>query len=122
MQGEFIAVLFLARDLAHRFHLRVTGGGSYAKHKALEDFYDSLVDLADDLAEMIQGRSGIIKNIPLLENEFSGDVVPSVEKQLKWIEANRYKAVAKDDTAIQNKIDEIVGLYLSLIYKLKNLE
>lgn len=121
MIAEFIAVLFLARDIAHREHLRVSGPGSSARHVALNTFYDEIVDLADSLAESYQGRHGIIKNIPLLENEFPGAIVNSIQKQLDWIEANRYKAVAKEDTALQNIIDEIVALYLSTLYKLKNL-
>jgi hypothetical protein len=119
--GEFIAVLFLARDIAHREHLKVSGPGSYARHMALGAFYEGIVDLADSLAEAYQGRHGIIKTIPLLENEFPGAIVSSIQKQLDWIEANRYKAVSKDDTALQNIIDEIVALYLKTLYKLKNL-
>lgn len=119
--GEFIAVLFLARDIAHREHLRVSGLGSYAKHVALNDFYDGIVDLADSLAEAYQGRHGLIRDMPLLDNMFNGAIVSSIQKQLDWIEANRYKAVSKDDTALQNIIDEIVALYLSTLYKLKNL-
>lgn len=122
MIAQYIAVLFLARDIAHREHLRVTGKGSYAKHQALGAFYESIIELADSLAEAYQGRNGIIKDIPLLENEFPGDIVTSIKNQLKWLEANRYKAVTKDETALQNIIDEIVSLYLSTLYKLQNLE
>lgn len=121
MIDQFIAVLFLARDIAHREHLRVSGPGSYARHMALGSFYEGIVDLADSLAESYQGRHGIIKTIPLLENEFPGAIVNSIQKQLDWIESNRYKAVSKEDTALQNIIDEIVALYLSTLYKLKNL-
>lgn len=122
MIAQYIAVLFLARDIAHREHLRVTGKGSYAKHQALGAFYESIIELADSLAEAYQGRNGIIKDIPLLENEFPGDIVTSIKNQLKWLESNRYKAVTKDETALQNIIDEIVSLYLSTLYKLQNLE
>lgn len=122
MIAQYIAVLFLARDIAHREHLRVTGRGSYAKHQALGAFYESIIELADSLAEAYQGRNGIIKDIPLLENEFPGEIVTSIKNQLKWLEANRYKAVTKDETALQNIIDEIVSLYLSTLYKLQNLE
>lgn len=122
MIAQYIAVLFLARDIAHREHLRVTGKGSFAKHGALGAFYESVIELADSLAEAYQGRHGIIKDIPLLENEFQGDIVTSIKNQLKWLEANRYKAVTKDDTPLQNIIDEIVSLYLSTLYKLQNLE
>lgn len=121
MIDQFIAVLFLARDIAHREHLRVSGAGSFAKHMALGDFYNEVIDLADTLTEAYQGRHGIIKNIPLLENEFQGEIVASMQKQLKWLESNRFKAVEKDDTALQNIIDEIVALYLKTLYKLKNL-
>jgi len=122
MIAQYIAVLFLARDIAHREHLRVTGKGSFAKHQALGAFYEYVIELADSLAEAYQGRHGIIKDIPLLENEFQGDIVTSIKNQLKWLEANRYKAVTKDDTPLQNIIDEIVSLYLSTLYKLQNLE
>lgn len=35
MIGRLVATMFLAREYAHRAHLRVTGPGSYAKHVAL---------------------------------------------------------------------------------------
>jgi len=122
MIGQFIAVLFLARDIAHREHLRVSGRGSYAKHQALGAFYEEVIGLADSLAEAYQGRHGIIKNIAFLDNEFPGEIVTSLKNQLKYLEANRYKAVQREETALNNIIDEIVVLYLSTLYKLENLE
>lgn len=121
MIGQFIALLFLARDLAHREHLRVRGPGSYARHMALGEFYAGVIGLADTLAESYQGRFGIIEEIPLLENEYQGSIIEILEQQLQWLEANRYKAVPKEDSAIQNVIDEVVNQYLSTLYKLKNL-
>lgn len=38
------------------------------------------------------------------------------------IEKLRYSAVEKTDTTIQNLIDEAVALYLSTLYKLRNLK
>ena len=121
MIGELIALLFLSRDVAHREHLKVSGPGSYAAHVALGSFYDSIVDLADSLAEAYQGRNGIIKDIPYLDAD-KGEVISVLEQHLKWVEDNRFEAVPKEDTALQNIIDEIVGLYLSTLYKLKNLK
>lgn len=121
MIGQFIALLFLARDLAHREHFRVTGPGSDAKHRALGEFYTNIIPLADTLVEAYQGRNRIIKDMPLLENEYGDDIVVVLERQLAWLEGNRYKAVRKEDTALQNMIDEIVGQYLSTLYRLKNL-
>lgn len=122
MIGQFIALLFLARDLTHREHLRVTGPGSFAKHMALGEFYPAIVELADKLAEAYQGRSGIIEDMPLLENEYGDEIVGVLERHVDWIKTNRYTAVPRDDSTIQNIIDEIVGQYLSTLYKLKFLQ
>jgi hypothetical protein len=122
MIGQLIGLLFLARDVAHREHLRVSGPGSYAKHMALGEFYPAIIELADSVAEAYQGRKGIIEDIPFLENEYGNDIVVVLERQLVWIEANRYNAVPREDTSIQNIIDEVVGQYLSTLYKLKNLQ
>lgn len=121
MIGRLIAVLFLSRDLAHREHLRTK---SFAQHEALGTFYTEIVDLADSLAEAYQGRHGIIDDIPLLKDEGmkSADPVAMLEKHLSWVEKTRYTAVEKSDTALQNIIDEVVSLYLSTLYKLKNLK
>jgi hypothetical protein len=100
----------------------VSGRGSYAKHQALGAFYEEVIGLADSLAEAYQGRHGIIKNIAFLDNEFPGEIVTSLKNQLKYLEANRYKAVQREETALNNIIDEIVVLYLSTLYKLENLE
>ena len=44
--ADFVGALFLARDVAHSVHLNTR---SYAKHKALNEFYDEIIDLADGL-------------------------------------------------------------------------
>jgi DNA-binding ferritin-like protein len=41
----------------HKLHLKVTGDGSYAAHKALGDFYDGLHGHADTLVEGYQGTA-----------------------------------------------------------------
>ena len=119
MIGRLIALLFLGREIAHREHLRTK---SYAQHMALNTFYEGVVEIADSIAEAYQGRNGIIDNIPYLTAESANDIAGTLEKQLAAIEKLRYTAVAKDETAIQNLIDEAVALYLSTIYKLRNLK
>jgi hypothetical protein len=119
MIGRLIALLFLGREIAHREHLRTK---SYAQHMALNAFYEGVVDKADSIAEAYQGRHGIIDSIPMLTETAGSDIVTTLEKQLAAIEKLRYTAVSKDDTAIQNLIDEAVELYLSTLYKLKNLK
>ena len=115
MIGQLIAVLFLGRDLAHREHLRTQ---SFAQHQALGEFYPAVVELADSLVEAYQGCELELIDIPLLDNEFPGEIEESMKAQRDWIKANRGKAVKKEDTQLHNIIDEIVALYDRTIYKL----
>ena len=116
--ADFVGHLFLARDVAHSVHLNTR---SYAKHKALGSFYDKVVDLADDFAEAYQGRHGLMGPISLMSAKKNGNIIEFLEDSLSEIEANRYKVCEEKDSAIQNIIDEIVALYLSVLYKLKHL-
>ena len=50
-----VTELMNAATSFHKLHLKVTGTGSYAAHKALNDLYDALPEHADDLAEGFQG-------------------------------------------------------------------
>jgi len=114
--ADLIGHLFLARDVTHSVHLNTR---SYAKHKALGKFYDSVIDLADNLAEAYQGRHGLIGPITLHSAKKTGNVVEFLEDSLNEVEKLRYEVCDKSDTAIQNIIDEIIGLYLSTLYKLR---
>ena len=114
--NDFVGMLFLARDVTHSVHLNTR---SFAKHSALGTFYDEIVDLADKFAETYQGKYGLIGPISLMSAKKTSNVVEFLQDQIDEIEQIRYKVVDKDCTALQNIIDEIVGLYLSTLYKLK---
>jgi len=114
--NDLVGLLFLGRDVAHSVHLNTR---SFAKHRALNEFYDSVVGLADSFAETYQGRNGLIGQIKLQPVKQKGDIVAFLEGQLKEIEAGRYEVCPKEDSALQNIIDEIVGLYLTTLYRLK---
>ena len=114
--ADFVGTLFLARDVAHSVHLNTR---SFAKHSALNEFYDSIVDLADKFAEAYQGRHGLIGPISLMSAKKTGNIIEFLEDSLKDVESMRYEVCEKTDTALQNIIDEIVGQYLSTLYKLK---
>ena len=112
----FVGHLFLARDVAHSAHLNTR---SYAKHQALGAFYDGVIELADKFAEAYQGRHGLIGPISLQSATKTNSVLEFLEDSLKTLESMRYEVCDKSDTPLQNIIDEIVGLYLSTLYKLK---
>lgn len=121
MVGQLVATMFLAREFAHRAHLRVTGPGSYSKHVALGEFYNEIIENADSITEAYQGRHDILIDIPYLPMPDEEDPVKMLEKLLDDIEKLRYDAVDKKDTAIQNLIDTAVETFLSTLYKLRRL-
>ena len=114
--AEFVGIMFLARDVTHSVHLNTR---SYAKHKALGGFYEDVIELADDLAEAYQGRHGLIGPISLMSAKKTGNIIEFLQDSLADVEKMRYEVCDKADTALQNIIDEIVGLYLSTLYKLR---
>ena len=114
--ADFVGMLFLARDVAHSVHLNTR---SYSKHKALGKFYDEVIDLADKFAEAYQGRHGLIGPISLMSAGKTSNILAFMQDQVEQIEKIRYEVCDKAETPLQNIIDEIIGLYLSTIYKLK---
>jgi hypothetical protein len=116
---NLIATLFLAREIAHREHLRTR---SLSVHMALGSFYEGIVGHADAIAEAFQGRfDGVLGEIPMLVNTVNGTIVEVLQSHVEWIAANRYQAVDQAETAIHNRIDEAVALYLDTLYKLRRL-
>ena len=113
---KFIGMLFLARDVTHSVHLNTR---SYAKHVALQGFYEGIIPLADSLAEAYQGRHGLIGPITLHSAKKTNNVVEFLQDQLDEIESMRYEVIDRKDSALQNIVDEIVNLYLSTLYKLR---
>lgn len=114
--ADFVGMLFLARDVTHSVHLNTR---SYAKHKALQKFYEGIVDLADTFAETYQGRHGLIGGIALHSAKKTSNVTEFLQDQLDEIEKCRDEVADAKDTALQNIIDEIVALYLQTLYKLR---
>ena len=117
MKGaDFVGLFFLARDVTHSVHLNTR---SYSKHKALQKFYENIIDLADSFAETYQGRYGLLGPISLMSAKKTSNVVEFLENQLAEIESVRYDVCDKEDTPLQNLIDGIIELYLSTLYKLR---
>lgn len=114
--ADFVGMLFLARDVAHSVHLNTR---SFSKHTALGTFYDEIVDLADKFAEAYQGKHGLIGPISLMNARKTSNITEFLQDQVDEIEKVRYEVCDKTETALQNIIDEIVGLYLSTLYKLR---
>jgi hypothetical protein len=114
---QFMGLLFASRDYAHKAHLATE---SYAEHKALNSFYDDIVDLADDLAEAWMGRNEQkVGEIPSI-NAPKGEPLMVFKRLLEVVQDSR--DFVADDSVLSNIMDEIEALYSSTIYKLKFLK
>jgi len=113
---NFMGMLFLARDVTHSVHLNTR---SYSKHKALQKFYENIIGLADAYAEAYQGRKGLIGPVTLSSADKTANVVEFLAGQLEEIEANRYIFCDKEDSTLQQLVDNIIELYLTTLYRLK---
>ena len=116
--GEFIQKSFHVRTSAHNMHLNTT---SYAKHVALNDFYDEIIDLVDSYAEGYQGKYGLIDNYPGAFRQYATRAALD-EDYVRYINENPTEFYGKADTFLSNIVDEIVALSYSTLYKLKFLK
>lgn len=114
--GEFISKLFASRTQIHILHLNTK---SFEVHKALNDFYDNIIPLADSIAESHQGKMGIITGYTQEPIDEKADPVTYLTTLVTWIESNRQQVNAS--SYIQNQIDSVVELCYETLYKLKNL-
>jgi hypothetical protein len=114
--GEMVSMVLLGRDLAHRAHWKTT---SYAEHMALGAFYEGILVPLDAFVEQYQGQFNQRLEVPLGDNDFEGDISEILDQQLMWIEKNRQEICPKNETALNNVLDEIAALYQSTLYKLR---
>ena len=115
--GQFISTLMSARTQAHVFHLQTP---SFAAHKALNEFYDEIVDTIDGLVESYQGKYGIVQgygNVALQEYQSCDGIILYFTTLVNFLEKSR--SMIAQDSYIQNQIDELVALIYSLLYKLR---
>jgi hypothetical protein len=112
--SQLVGMLMNSRTQAHTFHLGTT---SYAQHKALESYYEKIVDLLDAYAEAYMGKyGGRMSNIQL-NSRFIKDPKKAPEyftALLKRIE----KLNLPKDTYLRNIQDEIVALIRQTQYML----
>jgi hypothetical protein len=113
--GTFIGTLMQSRNQAHIYHLQTT---SYAQHKALQGYYEGIVDLIDGLVESYQGRHGILRDYRMAGTIKEDDnSLLYFEGLAKFVETIRTQI--PQDSYIQNQVDEVVDLIESTKYKLK---
>lgn len=116
MIEELVSRIFCCRNLAHLEHWSTD---SYARHVALADFYDGVIDITDRLIEAYQGNNGKIGKCSY--EEYAKDAQTCIEETAVWLAESRDK-ISDGVAALDNIIDELVGLHLTTVYKLKFLK
>ena len=108
------------RDQIHVWHWQTEVGD---QHKALGEFYENLLIKLDGLVEAIMGKYGriSIKSVgspkPLVDLQDLKNIDAFVDEYIKLFD-NFRNTTFKNDTEIQNIIDEIVAESLKLKYLL----
>ena len=115
--GEFVLTLMHAATNAHILHLR---SRSFAEHSALGEFYQALPDLADKLAEAIQGAEQQLLEFPADYFAPADTALDELLQLYDYVDQERKKLSQRSE--IQNIIDEISDLIDSTLYKLRFLK
>lgn len=113
MVEKLIEKVFHARDASHIEHWKTN---SYARHQALGEYYDEVIDALDKFVEAYQGTFGIIGDVEGQEQ----DVAKMIHDDIIWLNENRAR-LAKNVPALENILDELTALHMKTLYKLENL-
>lgn len=116
--NEYIGTLMQSRNQAHIYHLQTT---SYAKHMALNDYYNDIIDLVDGIVESYQGKYDILTGYKMLgtikDYESEEQIVEYFNQIAKYAELKREKL--PQDSYLRNQYDAVDELIRSTLYKLK---
>ena len=119
--GKLFSKLFESREMAHIYHLQVSGEpGSHAKHTALGEYYEGVLGLIDDVIESFQGQYGIVEEYATIDTKETGskDTIEYFNELARFIKEER-KCINLEDTHLHSIIDDIVVLLYKTLYKLK---
>lgn len=107
--GKFIGMLFQSRNMMHIAHLQTT---SFAEHKALNGYYDGILDLTDKFSEVYFGRYKRVEIVvPEAKNMSAIEHLKEMQ-QLVDGERNNYSS------ELQNIMDEMLALINKTLYLL----
>lgn len=124
--AKLIITLFHAGTAAHVLHLQAEGAGSFARHKALDDFYHGVIDKADAIAEAWQGRNRqIITGYPdgyvnPPQDGTQASVLTFLLALSDFVDETRKEVDQRSE--IQNLIDEAQELIDDTIYFIERLQ
>lgn len=111
--AAFVSVLLHSSTVTHFMHWATD---SYAKHQALGEYYDAIIELVDEYAEAFMGKYGQLKTFPE-DFHLSEEPVDYLNSIKDFIEQSREHL--PKDTELMNLVDEIADQVNSTLYKLR---
>lgn len=112
--SEFIAMMLHSATVTHLMHFKTD---SYSEHKALQKYYEGIVDSVDSLAESIQGKHGVLPIYTGAMTCVDGSALDYMTKMMDYV-ANR-RGDLPMDSEIQNEIDNVANLINQTIDRLR---
>ena len=131
--SEFAARCWMMQASTHHMHLGITGAGSYAAHKALNEIYDKFSEWIDTVVEASQGvgydiaimnGSQVTFNLPECTAQAA---IAMIEDFRSWIEdqMEMLDPEGEEDPDefcwVENFMQEVLMESASVLYKLKKL-
>jgi predicted transcriptional regulator len=114
---EFFGTLQQSVVESWRKHLKT---GKYSEHIALNEFYEEMPDLVDDLIEAWMGINGKVKSY---KNNFTEEKMGTIEylETLKEFVENGKEDFMEEDE-LESLCDDILSQIDSTLYKIKELK
>lgn len=113
---EYLGTLQSAMKETWKSHLKTN---KYSKHIALNEFYDDVVDLVDDLIEEYQGLHGVVENLKNILTTDEMDARDYLNELREMTEAG--KEFFEEDE-LKSDVDAILSLIDKTLYKLNELK
>lgn len=115
--SDFFVNMLRLRDQAHIYHWQTY---SHSEHVSLKEYYESYLDLVDDLAEIIMGA---LKERPSVEgisfelNDYSAHNLEEYLKDAREVfEIDAKEVIPEEYGEIHNKIEEVIETIDKLSY------
>lgn len=113
--GEVVKMFFEMRDQIHFYHLQTQ---SFAEHKALNDFYETILDIADKFMEAYQGVYGrATGNISLTLKTYTEDGA-TVDTKVFAEKVKTLQKSVETNTDLVNLLDELLNACNKTVYLL----
>lgn len=94
----------------------------FSDHKALNDYYDEIVDAMDTTIEDYQGIYGKLGDLKNTIDTDINDPVSYLENIKEFLKDGREELISKDDTELWSDLDNVLSIIDSTLYKLKELK